>query len=1006
MDVKCINWFESKGDNRYLFLKARNKDLKTFFIRFPYYFYYALTDEKYTSLTPPAFKSVFIGKMTNIDISENISYVVSNETRKKVDVDIWLILEPKKRVLSDTVMGDFLNITWFYMLNNVCPDGCYVIDIKMLEKINDNCYHCNDPQQLFLNPIPKFDVSRSYLFLDIECHFEKKFPSVFTNPVSHVSCCYVNLFGRELKFTLINRDMLSDFDINEAKKLGYYEIDSVLDMDYSKEFIFCSEIILLKISKKLLELSFDFIVTFNGHNFDLRYISNRLELLTSGKIYFRSPDKKETVHMCIYERNLSSHKGACGVSNTTYHVNNNNGTIFFDLYSFIQKSEKLDSYKLDHISKNVFSCNTKLITVENSHCTFVGNSLTDVKGKSLLFSKVLSTGNYITINDDVYKILKKVFNCDEFYVTVKCNKTLEIGNFYRLSFGKDDVNLSEMYSNYDLQTSLEMGKYCIHDACLCKYLWDYYGVEKKTDAGASTYILPQSMVFEYRASTLIKGPLLSLLLETKTILARTEKNNKFPYEGGKVFTPKQKMFVNNVLVFDYNSLYPNVCIFGNLSPETLVGVFVSNNTLEAEINKQNISKMYPPPRYISINCEPRSPELVSEIAVFDRNVEGTIPKLLKKFLAERLRYKQLLKKSSSSTEKAIYDSMQYTYKIVANSVYGLMGFRNSVLYSYASAKTCTAIGRMMILYLNSVLDGSKINSGKFTFAKLPLNPFFEDGRYVTLNTDTGVDKHYNFVFKTVYGDTDSVFLEMNTQDVDTSIIIAKELENIINKKVLFYNFKIEFEAVYKNLIMQSKKKYTTLKYSSEYTSNSVPERVSKGTSETRRDVSKFHKEMIKTYKTMILDMLSNCSMTSIQVCVDVLKSLESDLKIEFDVRSAPLDMFLLSRTHHCNYKSHDNPNMFLVNEYNNNNAEIIEIGERYFFAYICPSKYPWQKKLVNIKTYERIIDRRFKLNQNDRIFYEVYFKRIATEVVNLLDNKVLSTSFFERMFGTKPIFYS
>ncbi|ACE77063.1 DNA polymerase, partial [Squirrel fibroma virus] len=98
------------------------------------------------------------------------------------------------------------------------------------------------------------------------------------------------------------------------------------------------------------------------------------------------------------------------------------------------------------------------------------------------------------------------------------------------------------------------------DACLCKYLWNYYGIETKADAGAFTYILPQSMVFEYRASTLIKGPLLKLLLEKKIIMTRSEKKNKYPYEGGKVFAPKQKMFINNVLVFDYNSLYPNVCL--------------------------------------------------------------------------------------------------------------------------------------------------------------------------------------------------------------------------------------------------------------------------------------------------------------------------------------------------------------------------------------------------------------------------------------------------------------
>nr|AKB95571.1 DNA polymerase [Poxvirus Sciurus/JEP/2015] len=146
-------------------------------------------------------------------------------------------------------------------------------------------------------------------------------------------------------------------------------------------------------------------------------------------------------------------------------------------------------------------------------------------------------------------------------------------------------------------------------------------------------------------------------------MTRSEKKNKYPYEGGRVFAPKQKMFINNVLVFDYNSLYPNVCLFGNLSPETLVCVFVANNKLEAEINKQEIQKMYPAPRYISVQCEPRSDDLVSEIAVFDRSIEGIIPKLLKKFLTERLKYKKMIKETNDVVEKTIYDSMQYTYKI-------------------------------------------------------------------------------------------------------------------------------------------------------------------------------------------------------------------------------------------------------------------------------------------------------------------------------------------------------
>ncbi|QDJ95011.1 DNA polymerase [Hypsugopox virus] len=1006
MDVRCINWFESRREQRFIFLKSRTKNGETIFIRFPHFFYYVVTDKVYKSLTPPPYKAKEIGDMNIINIDETISYNVDIPTRKQTTKNIWLLQEIKSRSINKTLMDEFLNITWFFIANNLSPNGCYSLDKNYLEQLTFNCYHCEEPEKCFTQ-IELFDVPRSYLFLDIECHFDKKFPSVFINPVSHISCNYIDLNKKECTFTLINQNMLTDEEVNNAIiTYSCKKISTISEMDYSSDYILCSEILMLQIMKKILEQTFDYIVTFNGHNFDFRYISNRLELLTGERICFKSPDKQEVVYMCIYERNLSSHKGIGGMANTTYHINNNNGSIYFDLYTFIQKSEKLDSYKLDSISKNAFNCTCKIINYDDNTCTFEGNNTTDVPGMATSFSKVLTTGNYVMVGDDACKIINKNINNDGFTITLKYKKPINVNKLYNISFGKDDVDLSQMYKNYNLDIAIEMAKYCIHDACLCKYLWNYYGVEQKTDAGAATYILPQSMVFEYRASTVIKGPLLKLLLETKTILCRTEKKNKYPFEGGKVFAPKQKMFINNVLIFDYNSLYPNVCLFGNLSPETLVGVVVSTNKLEAEINYQNLLIKYPSPKYILVHCEPRLSNLISEIAIFDREKHGTIPKLLQKFLTERAKYKKLMKSAQNSTEKAIYDSMQYTYKIVANSVYGLMGFRNSALYSYASAKSCTAIGRRMITYLDSVLNGSTLVAGKYCLANLPTNPFFDDGRDQNKEFTLNISSLDTFNFRSVYGDTDSVFVELNSQDIKISMEIAKELERIINTKVLFDTFKIEFEAIYKNLIMQSKKKYTTMKYPAGCDINAIPERINKGTSETRRDVSRFHKEMIKTYKTRISQALSEGIQSPLQVCVDVLSSLENDLRIEFDLRTTPLELFLLSRTHHCNYKSADNPNMFLVNEYNKNNPEVIEIGERYYFGYICNKNLPWQKKLVNIKTYEKIIDRSFRLKSDERIFYEVYFKRLATEVVNLLDNKVLATSFFERLFGSKPVFYN
>ncbi|APG58249.1 DNA polymerase [BeAn 58058 virus] len=1006
MEIKCINWFESKGDTRLIFLKARTKDSKTIFIRFSYYFYYVVTDDVYKKLIPKPYESESLGSMNIIDVSEKVNTVVTNVTKDEKIVNTWLIKEIKKRNV-DSVMSDFLNNNWFFITNNISPEGYYKIDIDSLEKINNQCYHCYDPKSLFREPINGFDVSISYLFLDIECHFDKKFPSVFLNPVSHISCCYIDLFKNEFRFTLLNKDMLSEDDIEKTKSIDCLYVSSIQELNYNKKYIICTELVMLQIIKKIIEQSFDYIVTFNGNNFDFRYISNRLELLTGDKIIFKSPDKNEIVHLCIYERNISSHKGVGGVFNTTYHINNNNGTIFFDLYSYIQKSEKLESYKLDNISKNVFNCKVLIKSVKNGLCTLIGNSTTDNIGKVETFLNVLMTGNYINVGDDIFKIVHKDISSSSFVVVVENKDNIFTENeLCIISFGKDDVNLSDMYKSYNLDIAIEMGEYCMHDACLCKYLWKYYGIDTKIDAAACTYMLPQSMVFEYRASTLIKGPLLKLLLDKKIILSRSEKLAKYPYEGGKVFVPRQKMFINNVIVYDYNSLYPNVCIYGNLSPETLISVFVANNRLEMEINKKEIEKLYPGPDFISVHCDPRSSDLISEIAVFDRRTEGIIPTLLKIFLSERLKYKKLLKNTDNVSKKAIYDSMQYTYKILSNSVYGLMGFRNSVLYSYSSAKSCTSIGRQMIHYLNSVLHGCKIFSGKFNLASYPINPFFKNYIHNDVIISSNLPEEYDIEFKVVYGDTDSAFVEVNINDIDKSIEIAKELEHVINKYVLFDTFKIEFEAVYKNLIMQSKKKYTTLKYLPSSNSTSIPDRINKGTSETRRDVSKFHKYMIKIYKNRLLEILSDGKLSSVKICLEILSSLENDLLIEFERRTAKLEMFLLSRTHHCNYKAADNPNLALVSEYNKNSNEIIEIGERYYFIYICDASLPWQRKLVNIKTYECIVDRTFSLGTNKRIFYEVYFKRLCTEVVNLLDNKVLCTSFFEKMFGTRPIYYS
>ncbi|WZD65118.1 DNA polymerase [Pseudocowpox virus] len=1006
MELKCLNWFENRSnDSRFLFLKARRADNAVVYLRFVQHFYYVVRASAVAEIAQPLAWTRALGPMSVVSIDEIVARSARIPERRRDEIELCLVASERKLAPPETFMTDFLNVSWFFVAHDIDPDGCYRVDPALLRDLGNNCFHCDDPGACFAEKIPRFNVSRSGLFLDIECHFDKKFPSVFKNAVSHISFCVVDKDGLEMRFTLTNSEMLSDADLEEAARRDIPVCLDPADVKFDAEVTLCPEVTMLRVAKRLLEMPLDFVVTFNGHNFDLRYLDSRLSLLTGEHIRFRLPDGSETVNFCVYERTKTSHKGVGGVASTTFHINNNNGTIFFDLYAFIQRTEKLDSYKLDAISKNSFHCTAVVEDVGRATTTFRGDRSTDKDGNAAVFARVLSTGNYVTMDEHVCRVLRKRVDDGGFTVELEDPACRSPGDVVTLSFGKDDVSLADMYANYSLEVCMDMARYCLHDACLCLYLWEHYGVETKIAAAASTYLLPQSVVFEYRASTCIKGPLMKLLLENRTVMVRADTKSKFFYEGGRVMAPKQKMHDKHVLIFDYNSLYPNVCIYANLSPETLVGVVVSDNRLDADIAAVDIRRQFPAPRYIAVPCEPRSPEFVSEVAIFDREAKGIIPMLLRSFLDARAKYKKLMKGAETAVDRAIYDSMQYTYKITANSVYGLMGFRNSALFSYASAKSCTAIGRNMIAYLERTLDGAAVQGTRLTLAAAPDNPLLRDeafaGRAAELEIDAAVagERTERVGFRSVYGDTDSVFLEVGASDIAFSRRVGRCLERVINEHVLFANFKVEFEAVYCNLIMQSKKKYTTIKYA--VCDGGGSARVSKGTSETRRDVAPFHKLMIRKYKDMLCRTLAEEG--SGNVGVEILRSLEDELTFEFEARSMPLDWFLLSRTHHKNFKSPDNPNVALVTRYNATNAEAIEIGERYFFAYVC-AEGPWRRRITNVKSFERVVDKTFKLDKNERIMYEVYFKRLCTEIVNLLDNKAMCTLFFERLFGCKPVF--
>jgi len=158
------------------------------------------------------------------------------------------------------------------------------------------------------------------------------------------------------------------------------------------------------------------------------------------------------------------------------------------------------------------------------------------------------------------------------------------------------------------------------------------------------------------------------------------------YTGGLVIEPKKGIH-SNILVFDFRSLYPTVIITHNLSPETPI-----------DCNHKRCKKNKPP------GAEHH----------FCKKTKGFIPKNLEGIIKERIKIKDKMKKlKKDSLEFKSLDNQQYALKIIANSIYGYMGFFSAKWYCYLCAATAASFGRM---YIRKIIEMAKKSGFEILYA--------------------------------------------------------------------------------------------------------------------------------------------------------------------------------------------------------------------------------------------------------------------------------------------------
>ncbi len=184
------------------------------------------------------------------------------------------------------------------------------------------------------------------------------------------------------------------------------------------------------------------------------------------------------------------------------------------------------------------------------------------------------------------------------------------------------------------------------------------------------------------------------------------------FVGAYVMDPVKGLH-ENLVVFDFRSLYPSIIVSHNIDPSTL-------------------------------NCRDCSPEEKEKVPGMDycfcKKRRGFIPTILERVIEERTRLKTDLKKLKRGTkEYRALDAQQWAMKIVSNSFYGMLGYPRARWYSKQCAESVTSYGRH---YIHRSIEMAK-----------------------------------EFGLEVVYGDTDSLHCKLRGKTRDEAMLFLKTVND-------------------------------------------------------------------------------------------------------------------------------------------------------------------------------------------------------------------------------------
>ena len=195
-----------------------------------------------------------------------------------------------------------------------------------------------------------------------------------------------------------------------------------------------------------------------------------------------------------------------------------------------------------------------------------------------------------------------------------------------------------------------------------------------------------------------------LLNKMKIVIPPKTEKPKTPYPGGYVKEPQVGSH-DWVTSFDLNSLYPNIIVQYNMSPETVVDGNLSDVSVESFLERRTIND---------------SEYSVSPTGVrFSHERKGVIPTIIEQYYADRRIIKDKMLELDREYQKNPSKSLQYkitslnnqqmAIKILMNSLYGALGNRWFRYFDQRVAESITMAGQLAIKWAERCVNDEMQN---------------------------------------------------------------------------------------------------------------------------------------------------------------------------------------------------------------------------------------------------------------------------------------------------------